>query len=57
MRPCHFFIRRDSKTLLPASKAFKWLEPNELLEGTTHPQFAEDWAMADASTFDPIRAA
>ncbi|MEE8262208.1 MAG: FMN-binding glutamate synthase family protein [Gammaproteobacteria bacterium] len=55
--PCHFFIRQDSKTFLPASKAFKWLEPNELLEGTTHPQFAEDWAMADASTFDPIRAA
>jgi len=53
LRPEHFYARLDTDNLLPADKAFAWLAPNELLEGTSSPEYAHAWARADPASFAP----
>jgi glutamate synthase domain-containing protein 2 len=52
--PDHFYVRQGPGVVVPASKAFPWLAPNGLLEGTAPHEYVELWAMADSRRFQRV---
>ena len=57
LRPEFVYLREGNRSILPASKALRWLKPGELLETGGGDGFADYWAMASAETFAPKRPA
>ncbi|MFM9941656.1 MAG: FMN-binding glutamate synthase family protein [Hyphomicrobiaceae bacterium] len=57
LQPHHFMRRITADRVLSFADIYRVLKPGELLAGTTHPQFAEAWAMARADSFAPARSA
>jgi len=53
LRPNHLFVRETRGEVIPADKAYTWLQPGELLAGTSGAEYAEPWAMADSASFRP----
>jgi glutamate synthase domain-containing protein 2 len=58
--PMHILRRTSPSEVRSFAEVYPFLEPGELLAGTRHAQYAQQWAMADAGRFaplPPIRAA
>jgi len=55
LRPYHFHIQSMQKKSLPGNMVLDFLEPGELLEGTENPLFKINWALAQASSFAPLK--
>mgnify|MGYP000091375551 CR=1 FL=1 len=52
--PAHLMVRQKNGETLPANKAYRFLEPNALVDGTCpDADFAAAWRMAQAETFSP----
>ncbi len=51
LEPRHIYLRADNRSVLPATQAFRWLEPGELLTSKDCPGYSEHWQVADARTF------
>jgi len=54
-RPEHFRRRVSQFDVLRFDELYPRLQPGALLRGTDDPRYAEAWAMADASSFQPKR--
>ena len=54
LRPLHILRRIAPTEVRSFAEVYPFLEPGELLAGTRHAQYAEQWAMADASRFAPL---
>ncbi|MTI43683.1 FMN-binding glutamate synthase family protein [Roseibium hamelinense] len=53
-RPEHFFLHEGGRQVMPASAAFTWLKPGELLADSHDiPGYTTYWMMADPNSFDP----
>jgi hypothetical protein len=60
LRPMHILRRTSPSEVKSFAEVYPFLEPGELLAGTRHAQYAQQWAMADAGRFapaPPIRSA
>jgi hypothetical protein len=53
LEPRHIYLREGNRSVLPATQAFRWLEPGELLTSQDCPGYGEYWRIADAMTFFP----
>ncbi len=51
LEPRHFYLREGSRSVLPADRALRWLEPGELLSSGDCTGYSEYWDIADAKSF------
>ena len=51
LEPRHIYLREGNRSVLPATQAFRWLEPGELLTSQDCPGYGGYWRIADAKTF------
>ncbi len=49
------FRRRGTSAVVSSEQRFRWLKPNELVEGTDDPIYACNWARAQVHSFLPAR--
>ena len=56
LRPHHFMRRVAPDRVVTFAEVYRFLEPGELLRGTTDLRFREAWAMARADSFAPAAA-
>jgi glutamate synthase domain-containing protein 2 len=54
LRPMHILRRTSPSEVKSFAEVYPFLEPGELLAGTRHAQYAQQWAMADAGRFAPL---
>jgi glutamate synthase domain-containing protein 2 len=56
LRPTHIVRRVSQSEVTSFADFYTFLEPGELIAGTRHAQYAQQWAMADAGRFTPMPA-
>jgi glutamate synthase domain-containing protein 2 len=56
LRPHHFMRRVSPDRVVTFAEVYRFLEPGELIRGTTDPRFRDAWAMARADSFAPAAA-
>jgi glutamate synthase domain-containing protein 2 len=54
LRPTHIIRRISPSEVASFADFYTFLEPGELIAGTRHARFAEQWALADAQRFSPL---
>jgi glutamate synthase domain-containing protein 2 len=54
LRPMHILRRTSPSEVKSFAEVYPFMEPGELLAGTRHAQYAQQWAMADAGRFAPL---
>jgi glutamate synthase domain-containing protein 2 len=54
LRPMHILRRISPSEVKSFSEIYAFLEPGELIAGTRHATYAQQWAMADAGRFAPL---
>ena len=56
LRPHHFMRRVAADRVVTFAEVYRFLEPGELIRGTTDARFRDAWAMARADSFAPAAA-
>jgi glutamate synthase domain-containing protein 2 len=54
LKPWHLMVRRPGGQVLTGADAYAQLTLGELLHGAGEPEYARDWARADAAQFAPV---
>jgi len=53
LRPYHFMRRTGPDRIVSFTELYRFMEPGELLSGTTHPSLKEAWEVASPESFAP----
>ena len=53
LRPYHFMRRTGPDRIVSFTELYRFMEPGELLSGTTHPSLKEAWEVATPESFAP----
>ena len=54
LRPYHFMRRTGPDRIVSFTELYRFMEPGELLSGTTHPSLKEAWDVATPESFAPL---
>jgi glutamate synthase domain-containing protein 2 len=54
LRPYHFMRRTGPDRIVSFTELYRFMEPGELLRGTSHPSLKEAWDVATAESFAPL---
>jgi glutamate synthase domain-containing protein 2 len=54
LRPYHFMRRTGPDRIVSFTELYRFMEPGELLRGTSHPSLKEAWDVASAEGFAPL---
>jgi len=52
LKPAHIYRRMEKDNSKNFEEIYSYLEPGALLNGTIHPAFHQDWAIANANSFN-----
>ena len=55
LRPYHFMRRTGPDRIVSFTELYRFMEPGELLSGTTHPSLKEAWEVASPESFCAAR--